>query len=331
MVEWNHTEESRRANTPIASRLYSRATIFHPSKTPTTAMIQRLAEVPEYDPFNPLISSQFAYDNIDYRVDLHNHFMLQTHRDVLEGILAFGDTVKVDDVVEGAVYTWGSVVKSVKNIDVNLESLASNARIPSESLVLSVGFYKLAKSLGLSPNRSNYNSIMTKVAQLENVKLSINALDNDGNPVSQHQTSFFSNTLFCCDRTKLKSNSKKESINHVLVVVHEDFLSLMSEARYFRRLDQFKMANYSKPSVRSFIKFVTTNKNQFLHKKRLLWVVDYYLSSMIFDVSTNFRRTLINELIADKDQLAFDFGFIIVGDNDDATISIDKVVWGAEE
>ena len=74
--------------------------------------------------------------------------------------------------------------------------------------------------------------------------------------------------------------SSKNLTNHVFLVPDMRLLQAIRDHGYYYRLEQHKMTNYSKPSVRSFLKYITTHKAEFLHNKKFEWALDSYIQSI---------------------------------------------------
>ena len=85
---------------------------------------------------------------------------------------------------------------------------------------------------------------------------------------------------FYCDRTKYKNLNQNNLTNHVFVVPDMRLLQAIRDQGYCHCLEQYKMSHYSKPSVRSFLKYITTHKVSYLHTKTLDWAISSYINSI---------------------------------------------------
>ncbi|WP_194091608.1 hypothetical protein [Vibrio hibernica] len=167
------TKEEHRKNSFISSLLFSRATIFHPSSRLTNDMKNRLVEVASHggtDPNRPLESVTMNSYGKNFRVDLHVDYLLQSHRDILEAILAFANSIVLDEesYVKGKRLTWSNIFSTITD-GIPSSDQPSNefdSIIDRDSTVLSISFYELATRMGISPTRKNYDTKKGKVISL---------------------------------------------------------------------------------------------------------------------------------------------------------------------
>lgn len=307
--------EEDRKNRFISSILFSRATIFHPASRLTSTMQNKLVAIAKTggtNPNQPLESVKINSYGKDFRVDLHVDYLLQPHRDILETLLAYAKTIQLDDESYelGARLTWTQVFNTIDEGEVSHSQGDSfDSFIDREATVLSMSMYELAKRMGIAPTRANYDQIERRIIQLSTAHLIINELDDAGNVTGKKPLSFVQDYRFYCDKTKFKNRRSynKNLTNHVFVVPDMRLLQAIRDHGYYYRLEQHKMAHYSKPSVRSFLKFITTHKSTFLNAKSLDWAIDSYIDSIASKISHSFRSDLRRDLLANALTIEQDF------------------------
>lgn len=317
------TEEKDRANSFISSVIYSRATVFHPSTRHTEAMKKKLIEIAStggIDPDRPLETIELSVYGDEkgtserYKIDLHVEYLLQTHRNLLETIFAYGKTIKSKNINERL--NWKQVLSEVKGIKLS-ESQPNAFDVISDPLatVFSISLYELAKRLGKTPNRINYDHFERLILQLSAAKMTVSKINEDGEVFESQDMNFIKEYRFCYDSNKSKNSLKSKKgdklTNHVFIIPDVKLVSLIAQKGYFLRLNQRKMQNYKSSSVQSFIKWLATHETKFINTKKLDWVIDEYLSSIASPVSANFRSELKKNLIADRFQLEADFDYQI--------------------
>lgn len=309
--------EEDRKNRFISSLLFSRATIFHPASRLNPSMQQKLIEVAKNggtDPNFPLESVTIKSYGKEFRVDLHVDYLLQAHRDILETLLAYSQTIQLDQhsYETGARLKWSQIFKIISDGEVSSsQEDGFDSFLDSASTVLSMSMYELATRMGMAPTRANYNQIEKRIVQLSTAHLIINELDEEGNVTGKKPLSFVKDYRFYCDKSKYKRNinDSKNLTNHVFVVPDMRLLQAIRDHGYYYRLEQYKMAHYSKPSIRSFLKFVTTHEPKYLHKKMFDWLVDSYIESIASKVSHSFRSDLKKDLLENATTIEQDFSF----------------------
>lgn len=314
------TDEKDRANKFISSIIYSRATVFHPSTRHTQRMKDRLVELATsggIDPARPLESVEMSSYGRRYKVDLHVEYLLQTHRNLLETIFAYGQTIKLDDESynAGKRLNWKSVLGTVEGIKLSeSQPDAFDVIADPNATVFSISMYEIAKRLGKRQNRINYDQFERLILQLSAAKMTVSEFDENDNIIDVKTMNFIQDYRLCYDSSKIKNNGntgkgkKNHNLtNHVFIVPDVKLIRLIAEQGYYYRLDQRKMLNYKSSAVQSFIKWITTHKGKFLNTKKLDWLIDEFLASIASPVSVNFRNELKKSLIADSLQLEKDF------------------------
>ncbi|CAM3147088.1 DNA mismatch repair protein [Vibrio rarus] len=318
------TNEEDRKNRFISSILFSRATIFHPASRLTSTMKNKLIEVAQNggtDQNNPLESVTIKSYGKNFQVDLHVDYLLQSHRDILETMLAYAQTIQLDDesYEAGSRLSWSNIYKTVKNGDISSsQSDNFDSFIDRDATVLSMSMYELATRMGMTTTRANYNQIERKIIQLSTAHLIVNELDDQQNIVGKKSLKFVQDYRFYCDRSKFKRKTKDTGnlTNHVFLVPDMRLLQAIRDHGYYYRLEQHKMTHYSKPSVRSFLKYIMTHKPSFLHQKMFEWALDSYIHSIASPVSHSFRSDLRKDLLNQAVQIEMDFQIQIrEGDN----------------
>ncbi|EGR1604158.1 MULTISPECIES: DNA mismatch repair protein [Vibrio] len=312
------TEEKDRKNTPISSALYGRVSIFHPSQRLTPNMKARLVEVAQSggtDLNNPLESADLEYKGEKFRIGLHVDYLLHPHRDVLEMIISYARTVQLHDESfdNGQRLTWFGVLSSISGIRISNPEKEKSDIINSEATVFSISMYDLAKLLKISPTRKNYDQIERRITQLATAKISISTLNDDGVPIDVKPFSFVESFRFCYDSSKDKNKrSDKQATNHVFIVLNNQLVEAIVDypTKHFRK-DQYKIANYNSLPLRSLIKWLTTNEPDYLHTKKMEWVIDRYIDSVATSTSASFRSKLKKELLSNAEQIEADYGLRI--------------------
>ena len=307
--------EEDRKNRFISSILFSRATIFHPASRLTSSMQSKLIEIAKSggtNPNQPLESVNVSSYGKTFQVDLHVDYLLQPHRDILETLLAYAQTIQLDDdsYDMGARLTWSQVFRTIGEGEISAsQSDGLDSFIDREATVLSMSMYDLAKRMGMAPTRANYDQIEKRIIQLSTAHLIINELDDNNDIVGRKPLSFVQDYRFYCDRTKHKNKRSNQNnlTNHVFVVPDMRLLQAIRDHGYYYRLEQYKMSHYSKPSVRSFLKYITTHKVSYLHTKTLDWAISSYINSIASKVSHSFKSDLKKDLIANAIQIEQDF------------------------
>jgi hypothetical protein len=309
--------EEDRKNRFISSLLFSRATIFHPASRLTSSMQNKLVEVAKKggtDPNFPLESVTIKSYGKNFQVDLHVDYLLQPHRDILETLLAYAQTIQLDEqsYETGALLKWSKVFKTISDGEISLsQEDGFDSFLSSDSTVLSMSMYDLANKMGMAPTRANYNQIEKRIVQLSTAHLIINELDDNGNIIGKKPLSFVQDYRFYCDKSKYKRNvaDAKNLTNHVFVVPDMRLLQAIRDHGYYYRLEQYKMSHYSKPSIRSFLKFITTHEPKFLNKKSFDWLINSYIDSIASKVSHSFRSDLKKDLLEHAIMIEKDFNF----------------------
>ncbi|MGR5432233.1 DNA mismatch repair protein [Vibrio campbellii] len=308
------TNEEDRKNRFISSILFSRATIFHPASRLTSTMQSKLIAVAKSggtDPNHPLESVSINSYGKNFRVDLHVDYLLQPHRDILETMLAYAQTIQLDDASyeAGARLTWSQVYKTISDGELSAtQQDGFDSFIDRDATVLSMSMYELATRMGMATTRANYDQIERRITQLATAHLVINELDDEQNVVGKKPLEFVQDYRFYCDKSKFKTGrSTKNLTNHVFLVPDMRLLQAIRDHGYYYRLEQHKMTHYSKPSVRSFLKFITTHKPEYLHHKKFEWALDSYIQSIASKVSHSFRSDLRKDLLANAIQIEQDF------------------------
>ncbi|MGL4733634.1 MAG: DNA mismatch repair protein [Enterovibrio sp.] len=308
------TEEKDRRNVHISSIFYGRVSIFHPSQRLTPSMMSRLAEVAASggtDLNNPLESVDFQYKGRVHKIGLHVDYLLHPHRDILEMIIAYSRTVKLleEEQEKGIPLTWLSVLSSVKGIQITNPQKESRAIISSDATVFSISMYELAKRLKIKPHRSNYDLIERRITQLSTAMISVSELDEAGNIVDINPFSFIDSFRFCCNASKNKNKkSNGSSTNHIFIVLSNQLVEAIMEhpAKHYRE-DQYKITHYNSLPLRSCIKWLTTHEPEFLHTKKLDWVLKQYIASIATPTSSSFKSKLKKELLSNAEQILKDY------------------------
>ncbi|MGI9890001.1 DNA mismatch repair protein [Vibrio chagasii] len=304
--------EKQRKNRFISSVFMSRATIFHPSSSLTPTMKSKLIEVAQNggtNPNTPLESIKMNSADKNFRIDLHSDYLLQPHRDILDTTLAYAQIIKLDDVSynAGKKVAWSEVYQMINNDD-QQERQADSAEslIDTDATILSMSLYELAERLGVTTTPTNIERITRNITQLATAHLVINELDDKQQVIKKRPLSFIQDYRFCCDRSRLETNNN--SVNHVFLIPDKRLLQAIRDDGYFYRLDQQKIFEYSKPSTRSFLKYITSYRAELLHQKSLEWALERYLLSIASKVSHNFRNNLRQDLLDNSKLIEDHFG-----------------------
>lgn len=307
--------EEDRKNRFISSILFSRATIFHPASRLTSTMQAKLVAIAQSggtDPNHPLESVCINSYGKNFRVDLHVDYLLQPHRDILETMLAYAQTIQLDDssYEAGARLSWSQVYNTISNGEPSAtQEDGFDSFIDRDATVLSMSMYELATRMGMATTRANYDQIERRITQLATAHLVINELDDEQNVTGKKPLEFVQDYRFYCDKSKFKTGNRsgKNLTNHVFLVPDIRLLQAIRDHGYYYRLEQHKMTNYSKPSVRSFLKFITTHKPEYLHTKKFEWALESYIQSIASKVSHSFKSDLRKDLMSHAIQIEKDF------------------------
>jgi hypothetical protein len=311
------TDEKQRPNNHISSLIYTRATVFYPSTKMTDTMKHRLMDVAGSggtDIDKPLGSSKIKAYGKDLIVDLHGDYLLQTHRDILDCLLAFAKTIKLSDEAyeSGKVMTWQNIFDTVGDGSPSTTTQDGfDSVFGRGSVVLSTSMYDLAKNLGITTHHSNYKIIERRIMQLASAMLVVSEIDEEGKVVDRKTVRIIKDFRFYHDKSKVKNQgiAKNNTTNHLFVVPDERLLQAIRDYGYLYRLEQAKFTHYRTPSLRSFLKFVLTNKGSFIHGKTLKWLVNQYIDSMLVEMSNprRVRSTLIKDVLKQAVQIEEDF------------------------
>ncbi|MFL7013656.1 DNA mismatch repair protein [Enterovibrio norvegicus] len=312
------THQESRPNNFISSLLYTRATVFYPALKLTETMKKKLVEVAESGGTNldiPLGSSRINSYGKDLVVNLHGDYLLQPHRDILENLLAFATTIKLNDASydSGAQITWKTVFETVeKGNPSETQEDGFDSFIDRSAVVLSTSMYALAKHINLTPHPTNYKVIERRIVQLANASIIIDELDENGVVKDKKLVKFIQDFRFYHDSSKKKNPkvSTSNKTNHVFVVLDRRLLSAIRDHGYFYRLEQVKMTHYKTPTLRSFLKFCLTNKHSFLSGKQLDWLIKQYLESIPVPLSnpSRMRTSLRKDILKNAVLIEADFG-----------------------
>lgn len=306
--------EIDRKNNFISSLLLSRLTIFHPSQRLTSYMKNRLSEVAHNggtDFSTPLESQVVGVYGKNYQIDLFVDYLLQGHRDLLDALLAFSTTITLDEAAfhSGKKLTWSEIFRETLP-EGSLSSVPQDNFdvLDSGSIVLSISMYDLAMRMGMRPHRTVYNMIERRVAQLASAYITVSELDEFNNLKDRSQLRFIQEFRFLYDESKNKNGKAKSDTNHLFIVPDKRLLKAIRDNGYFYRREQYLMTNYSKPSVRSFLKYMRTHKYDFINGKTFDWLVSNYIDSIPSPTSRTFKVDLKKNVLDQATQIESDFG-----------------------
>lgn len=308
--------EPERANKFISSILFSRATIFHPSARLTPSMAAKQQTHGNGDPNKPLESVHINSYGKPLRVDVHIRYLLQPHRDILETMLAYAQTIRLDDPSyrnPNTQFCWSQIVSTLSDgSPSNSQSDGFDSIIDRGATVLSMSMYELATRMGMAQTRANYDQIEQRIIQLKASQLLINELDNNGGIIDKRPLSFVHDFRFYCDKSKNKNKAAKGNhTNHVFLIPDVRLLQAIKDHGYYYRQEQQKMSHYSKPSIRSFLKWLTTHKGTFLDRKKLEWAIQEYIKSIASPVNRTFKYDLKKAILSQATQIESDFNLQI--------------------
>ncbi|CDT82691.1 conserved hypothetical protein [Vibrio coralliirubri] len=305
------TSERQRKNRFISSRFISQATIFHPASRLTPTMQSKLIEMAKGGgtaPNSPLESVHIHCEDKHYRVDLHVDYLLQPHRDILEAMLAYAATIQLNEASysKGARLTWAQVYQAIDNKKGSKSQHDHfDSYISSDATVLSMSLSELATRIGVSPTQKNYDQIQRRITQLATTHLIIHELSHEQQSVSKRPLAFVQDYRFYYNSSHLKSGRDNENhgTNHVFLIPDKRLLQTIRDHGYCYRLDQHKIIHYTKASVRSFLKYITSYQTELLNEKTLEWALDSYLHSIASKVGHSFRNSLKKDLLENATQI----------------------------
>ncbi|MCG3883359.1 DNA mismatch repair protein [Photobacterium leiognathi] len=326
MYKQNYLEvvdEADRQNVFISSILYSRAVVFHPADRFTPHMKKRLVEVANKGGIsmtNPLETTYVQSYGDKFKIDLHVSYLLQSHRDILDAILSFAQKIQLNDESydAGLSLSWPQVFETlgdnVSRSDSQSDEVFFDSIIDSDDTVLSISLYDLAKKIGLSPTRDNYNVIENRIVQMSSVFLTASRLNKNDETEDVCMINLIKDFRFVTDRSKHKNKrgDGRSLTNHVFIIPDHRLLQSIREYGHFKRNQQWKMSSYRRAPVRSFIKFLTTNKPDYVRGKKLSWMVNRYMSSFLTPPNRTFKGELIKSISGYAENLAHDFGLSVV-------------------
>lgn len=329
------TTEDERPDNFVSTTFFGRATIFHPSKNLSEAMIARkkeIAGVPDGLANIPLVQVEADVHGESYTVSLYGEYLLQVHREILETVFAHGKCMKCDRELldQGVQYVWGDIYDDIESgstprIDIKKASPKEREIVNPNTLVkspylpiFSMSLYELATRLGMSPNRKNYESIMSRIRTLHMAQVDIRRKLPEGG-YEEFPVSFLDDYRFYCDHSKLRRSTKERNekgdvvtaANHIFLVPSPQLLQAIRFKGYFKASEQASIANYSKPSVKSFLKYLGTHKRTFVEAKTLDYMIGEYVASIASETSRTFSYDLKKTIIELSGQIEKDFKYQI--------------------
>ncbi len=308
----------------VSSLLYSRATMFYPALRETKAMKETRMAVMNAGgtaPDRPLASTKVNLFGVDYNIGLHSEFLLHPHREILENLLSYAQTIQLDDkaIQENRPFLWSEVLSTVKNYTpLHKNSIPLSNNIDPYATVLSMSMYDLALAIGLTPHKTNYETIEERITQLASAWMLADRLDDDGNVVDRAPIRFILDFRLVHDPSQsVNDKSTGSTPNHVFIVPHSDLLKAISGAGYIYRREQILFSQYSQPLLRSFIKFLKTHTGSFLQGKKLDWLLQFYIESFSVEPSNKSRLKIeLRKLVIDNSEaLEKDWGILFTKDD----------------
>ena len=317
-----------RSDTKVSTYLIGRSLAYHPSTHLTPSMKKRLLEIAELG--GPGLDRPLATTEVDifgklHRLDLHNNFLLHSHREVLETIICMSDHIQLSEssYEQGRELRWVDVLNLISNkaeavTGKNIQGktyttpdhmLTTGNIIDRHNAVLSISLYDLSLALNQRPIRENYNRNLQKIFELSNNLLILHDISGKADGIIGQEIRQFEDLKLVYNPETIKNPLiTDKSTNHVFIVLRAEMLDLLQSQGYITRSMQSRMKNYSKPTVKAFIKFVLANKGSFIHGKELDFFIKKYRESLIFPISNKVKLTLRVSILDSKDQLKEDFG-----------------------
>ncbi len=335
------TFEKDRVNKYLSTVLYSRAVMFHPSDRINGEMKKNLLKVAESGGSRfdiPLASKTITSKNSNtYKIDLFGDYLLQTHRELLETILAFSDVIKLDDKAffDGKDLTWDQIFKSAPNFEMSKDrqGITKSNKIHPDSFILSISMYDLAKHQRKMKTRKNYDSFENMILQLSLAQLVITEYSKDGQVIEKSPLTFFEDYKFVFDRSKVKNKKglEEKNANHLFIIPALSLCDAIDNNGYLEKEYQMKISKYSVSSLQTFFKWLITHDTKFIHTKRLNWVIDFFYDSLTTPVQRNFKSDLKKNFLANLKQFEADFDFTLIplenGDFQFYNKNLDRKKW----
>lgn len=316
--------EDRDGEKSISSMIYSRAIVFYPAIRKTPKMKKRLDEIhalkladkPTYN--IPLDEVILNIKGVTKKISIHEDFLLQTHRDVLDSILANSDAVTL--IGNSDSFSWRRVLNTVaaeQGVEFDyqadesaISSVKLSEKIPKTLPVLSIPLYKVAKSLGMQANHKTYNSIIQKVHDMAHATIYHSTQNPDGTFGGKEPLNLVKMYLAC--RSPKNRNSLVDSVsaktpNHILVVMDALFFKAISADKHYLKKDYNRFQPFKTPSLKSFLIWLSTHNNDFLDNKSLKWLIDEYVKSTITEVGGAFKYQLRDAVMANIDEIEKQF------------------------
>lgn len=335
------TFEKDRVNKYISTVLYSRAVMFHPSDRLNGQMKKNLLDVAKSGGSRfeiPLASKTIKSKNSNtYKIELFGDYLLQTHRELLETILAFADLIKLKDqsYFDGKSLTWDQIFKYLPNFEISKdrEGISKSNKIHPDSFILSISLYDLAKYQGRDKTRKNYDSYENMILQLSLAQLVITEYSEDGRVIEKSPLTFFEDYKFVFDRSKIKNKKglEEKNANHLFIIPALSLCDAIDNKGYLKKEFQMKIAKYSVSSLQTFFKWFITHSPKFIHTKKLDWMIDFFYDSLATPVHDKFKRDLKKKFLANLKQFEADFDFTLIplenGDFQFYNKNLDRKIW----
>ncbi len=322
------TPSTSRSHVPVSILTFGRSLTFHPSGCLSPRMKQRLTEVAASGGSridNPLSFTEMNLFGKDYRVSVHNTFLLSPHQELLESVLSGGDHIQLSDnsYENGGVLSWKSVIDLIGkgSEDVGIKINGKDQYLPDplsvnhgfvnrDSSVISISLYNLAKALGQEPHTKSYQLYKQRIFDLDNFSAYIDELDNAGNVVSTKRLKLFEEVRFIHNPNAVRNGSvSAKSPNHVLLVIDRTALQLFAKEGYLPGRIQMLLKHYRKPTMKSFLRFLLTNKGTFIENKTLDYFLRKYGETSAFPSSRKVMKQLKDSFINNIEQINDDFGY----------------------
>ncbi|MBD1577911.1 DNA mismatch repair protein [Vibrio sp. S11_S32] len=307
-----------RSDCLVSSLLLAKATLFYPAEKITKKMRERLVEVANSggsNPNMPLTSMDIKILGEQYSIGIHGDFLLLPHREILETIIANAKSISLsDNAKSGMNLRWSHILTTIENAEeTKRHNKPFDSVINPNATILSISMYDLAKCLGVATHRRNYEKIEERIFQLSNASLLADRVcEETGNKLERIPIRFIEDFRFCYDPSLNVSGRPSEcECNHVFVIPHPELLSAIKSHGYLYRKEQHLMTKYArKPLLKSFLKYIKTNKGSFLHKKKLNWLLKQYIQSFPVAPSnvSRMRISIVDGISENRTSLKEDFG-----------------------
>ena len=202
----------------------------HSVRRLTTGMKNQLKEVANKGGswlIRALASANIRLFNNIYRIDIHNNWMINPHVKLLKTILANADIIQLsnDSYQNNQELRWSNIkdfiyddvefidnqtmTNSDNSAQTNIKDKLGDDVILPGAIVLSITFYKLAKSLGYAPIAKNYQMIIDRLFEIYNHLMIVSKIE-DGSVIESEPMRYLQDFKLLYNPSLVKKYSIKK-------------------------------------------------------------------------------------------------------------------------